>query len=90
MKRRCVACICGAASDAVKPVMDLFFSLFGDRKLRLHFHRFMLRVHEELTQLQGHSDPLLIVADRFKAETDILCFDEFLSPTLPTQCCLVP
>ncbi|MDE8556250.1 cell division protein ZapE [Pantoea vagans] len=59
-------------------VMDLFFqSIPGDRKLRLHFHRFMLRVHEELTQLQGQSDPLLIVADKFKAETDILCFDEF-------------
>jgi cell division protein ZapE len=37
----------------------------------------MLRVHEELTQLQGHSDPLEIVADHFKAETDVLCFDEF-------------
>ncbi|MGJ0192216.1 cell division protein ZapE [Pantoea sp. RRHST58] len=59
-------------------VMDLFFqSIPGNRKLRLHFHRFMLRVHEELTQLQGESDPLLIIADRFKAETDILCFDEF-------------
>lgn len=59
-------------------VMDLFFqSIPGDRKLRLHFHRFMLRVHEELTQLQGQSDPLLIIADKFKAETDILCFDEF-------------
>ncbi len=59
-------------------VMDLFFqSIPGERKLRLHFHRFMLRVHEELTQLQGQSDPLQIVADRFKAETDILCFDEF-------------
>lgn len=49
----------------------------GERKQRLHFHRFMLRVHEELTTLQGHSDPLEIVADRFKAETDVLCFDEF-------------
>jgi cell division protein ZapE len=59
-------------------VMDLFFqSIPGDRKLRLHFHRFMLRVHQELTQLQGQSDPLLIIADRFKAECDILCFDEF-------------
>jgi cell division protein ZapE len=37
----------------------------------------MLRVHEELTALQGKSDPLEIVADRFKAETDVLCFDEF-------------
>ncbi|MBE5252761.1 cell division protein ZapE [Mixta mediterraneensis] len=59
-------------------VMDLFFqSIPGNRKLRLHFHRFMLRVHEELTMLQGQSDPLLIIADRFKAETDVLCFDEF-------------
>ena len=59
-------------------LMDMFFqSLPGDRKMRLHFHRFMLRVHEELTQLQGQSDPLEIVADGFKAETDILCFDEF-------------
>jgi len=59
-------------------LMDMFFqSLPGKRKLRLHFHRFMLRVHEELTQLQGQSDPLEKVADSFKAETDILCFDEF-------------
>jgi len=59
-------------------LMDMFFqSLPGDRKLRLHFHRFMLRVHEELAELQGHSDPLEKVADSFKAETDILCFDEF-------------
>lgn len=59
-------------------LMDMFYqSLPGERKQRLHFHRFMLRVHEELTALQGHSDPLEIVADRFKAETDVLCFDEF-------------
>lgn len=59
-------------------LMDIFYqSLPGERKQRLHFHRFMLRVHEELTALQGKSDPLEIVADRFKAETDVLCFDEF-------------
>ena len=59
-------------------LMDMFYqSLPGTRKQRLHFHRFMLRVHEELTALQGKSDPLEIVADRFKAETDVLCFDEF-------------
>jgi cell division protein ZapE len=59
-------------------LMDMFFhSLPGERKLRLHFHRFMLRVHEELNQLQGHEDPLEIVADGFKAQTDVLCFDEF-------------
>ncbi len=69
-------------------LMDMFYqSLPGERKQRLHFHRFMLRVHEELTTLQGHSDPLEIVADRFKAQTDVLCFDEFLSPTSPMPCC---
>ena len=59
-------------------LMDLFYqSLPGERKLRLHFHRFMLRVHEELGRLQGHSDPLEIVADDFKAQADVICFDEF-------------
>lgn len=59
-------------------LMDMFFqSIPGERKLRLHFHRFMLRVHEELTALQGHSDPLESVADGFKAQADVICFDEF-------------
>ncbi|MBS9425894.1 cell division protein ZapE [Photorhabdus caribbeanensis] len=59
-------------------LMDMFYqSLPSERKLRLHFHRFMLRVHEELKALQGHENPLDIVADGFKAETDVLCFDEF-------------
>lgn len=59
-------------------LMDLFYqSLPGERKQRLHFHRFMLRVHEELISLQGQIDPLEILADRFKSETDVLCFDEF-------------
>lgn len=59
-------------------LMDMFFhSLPGERKLRLHFHRFMLRVHEELTELQGQENPLEVIADGFKAQTDIVCFDEF-------------
>ncbi|AEF47549.1 AFG1-family ATPase [Serratia sp. AS12] len=59
-------------------LMDMFFhSLPGERKLRLHFHRFMLRVHEELTELQGQENPLEMIADGFKAQTDVVCFDEF-------------
>ncbi|MEI7364280.1 cell division protein ZapE, partial [Pectobacterium parmentieri] len=59
-------------------LMDMFFhSLPAERKMRLHFHRFMLRVHEELNQFQGQENPLEKVADGFKAETDVLCFDEF-------------
>ena len=44
--------------------------------LRLHFHRFMGRVHAELAKLKGQRDPLQAVARRF-AETPLLCLDEF-------------
>ena len=59
-------------------LVDTFYEcLPTTRKLRIHFHRFMHRVHEELKLLKGVSDPLEKVADKFKQETDILCFDEF-------------
>ena len=59
-------------------LVDTFFDcLPGQRKMRIHFHRFMHRVHEELKLLKGVSDPLQKVADKFKQETDIICFDEF-------------
>lgn len=59
-------------------LMDTFCAVLpGERVLRMHFHRFMLRVHDELKQLREVTDPLKRVADRFKAECDLLCFDEF-------------
>ncbi|WP_369308661.1 cell division protein ZapE [Providencia rettgeri] len=59
-------------------LMDMFYeSLPGDRKLRLHFHRFMKKVQEDLMSLQGQENPLDIIADEFKKQTDVLCFDEF-------------
>ncbi|MBD1577215.1 MULTISPECIES: cell division protein ZapE [Vibrio] len=59
-------------------LMDLFFdALPHSKKSRMHFHRFMLRVHDELGSLQNTSDPLEVVADRLKQEADIICFDEF-------------
>lgn len=59
-------------------LVDTFFDcLPTERKLRIHFHRFMHKVHEDLTELAGQPNPLELVADRFKAQTDILCFDEF-------------
>jgi cell division protein ZapE len=58
--------------------MDNFFeSLPFDKKMRIHFHRFMQRVHTELKTLKGQSNPLLIVADRLSDEARIICFDEF-------------
>lgn len=59
-------------------MMDMFYeSLTIDRKMRLHFHHFMQRVHKELHKLQGESDPLEKVADIIYEEAVIICFDEF-------------
>ncbi len=59
-------------------LMDLFYqSLPFDKKLRLHFHHFMHRIHAELALLDGEENPLLIVADKLARETNVLCFDEF-------------
>ncbi|MGF1680660.1 AFG1 family ATPase [Photobacterium minamisatsumaniensis] len=59
-------------------LVDTFFDcLPTERKMRVHFHRFMHRVHHEMQQLGQQADPLEVVADRFKLETDIICFDEF-------------
>ncbi|MEM8499514.1 MAG: cell division protein ZapE [Pseudomonadota bacterium] len=59
-------------------LMDLFYeSLPGSRKLRVHFHRFMRRVHAELTSLEGTKNPLEQVASRLATEVDVICFDEF-------------
>lgn len=48
-----------------------------ERKMRVHFHRFMRRVHSELTALEGERNPLEIVADRIAGEVVVICFDEF-------------
>ena len=59
-------------------LMDLFHeTLPVARKRRFHFHRFMQRVHAELRDLEGRSDPLKTVAERFATEAQVLCFDEF-------------
>ena len=58
-------------------LVDLFFdSLPGTRKLRLHFHRFMRLVHDDLRELGNIQDPLERVADRFCEKADVLCLDE--------------
>jgi cell division protein ZapE len=59
-------------------LMDLFFhALPGERKLRMHFHRFMQMVHRRLREEQGRSDPLEFVARGLAVDADVLCFDEF-------------
>jgi cell division protein ZapE len=59
-------------------LMDSFYeSLPLERKMRVHFHRFMRRVHDDLKTLAGQKNPLEKVADRIARETRVLCFDEF-------------
>lgn len=59
-------------------LMDAFFdALPTERKMRVHFHRFMYRVHDELKRLGDVENPLSKVADQFKKESDVVCFDEF-------------
>lgn len=59
-------------------LMDIFFHcLPGERKLRMHFHRFMQRVHRGLYANRGRKNPLDLVAADICAQADVLCFDEF-------------
>ena len=58
-------------------LMDLFHDCLRQRKLRLHWHRFMRRVQRELQAKAGAADPLRLVAEGFARRARILCFDEF-------------
>jgi cell division protein ZapE len=59
-------------------LMDLFYECLPEHdRLRMHFHRFMQRVHNELRALSGTPNPLQHVADSLAREGTVLCFDEF-------------
>ena len=59
-------------------LMDNFYeSLPFKQKMRIHFHRFMQRVHAELKTLDQQKNPLTVVARRLSDEARIICFDEF-------------
>jgi len=58
-------------------LMNLFYQCLPiDKKLRLHFHRFMQIAHEELNTLEGVEDPLQQVAKNFASKAQIICLDE--------------
>lgn len=59
-------------------LMDVFYDCLPfEKKMRVHFHRFMQHVHRQLRDLPEQSDPLISVADNLAAETRVICFDEF-------------
>jgi cell division protein ZapE len=59
-------------------LMDLFFqNLAITSKKRIHFHRFMEEVHQQLSCCSGQSDPLKFIAKSWAKKIKVLCFDEF-------------
>ncbi|MDM7861848.1 cell division protein ZapE [Alteromonas sp. ASW11-36] len=59
-------------------LVDTFYECLPfERKMRIHFHRFMHRVHQELKPLAGQSDPLKLIAAKLAEEARVICFDEF-------------
>jgi len=60
-------------------LMNLFYeSLPFENKLRLHFHHFMLDVHEQLARLHNLKNPLTVIANGFAKNYRVLCLDEFI------------
>ena len=59
-------------------LMDLFYQcLPEERKMRMHFHRFMLMVNKRLNGQSSLKNPLQQVALDIAEEVDLICFDEF-------------
>ena len=67
-------------------LMDIFFKRCPDpRKRRVHFHDFMVEVHDRITAHRvllrtgktRQADPIVPVAEAIAAESRVICFDEF-------------
>jgi cell division protein ZapE len=72
--------LCGPVGRGKSMLMDLFFAAApGPRKRRVHFHAFMLEVHDRIEQERRDKtrEPIAKVAADIAAEAALLCFDEF-------------
>lgn len=60
-------------------LMDIFFqALSFKQKRRVHFHQFMLEVHQQLRECQGRAGPLQLVTHNLAKQFRVLCLDEFI------------
>ncbi len=60
-------------------LMDIFYnSLKTKKKKRLHFHRFMQELHDDLNKFSKEDDPINTIVENLSKECEVLCFDEFL------------
>ncbi len=56
---------------------DMFYkSVPGKRKLRMHYHRFMLLVHHELKELGNRVEPLDLITENWAQKVRLLVLDE--------------
>jgi cell division protein ZapE len=71
----------GGVGRGKSMLMDLAFAAIGEpRKRRVHFHEFMLEVHERLRveRLKEEGDPIPPLAEAIAAEARLLAFDEMV------------
>jgi cell division protein ZapE len=74
--------IFGAVGRGKSMLMDLFFETAPvEKKRRVHFHEFMLEVHDRLhrhrQEATAEGDDVAVLADAIAADATLLCFDEF-------------
>jgi cell division protein ZapE len=72
--------LCGPVGRGKSMLMDLFFrSVPNLRKRRVHFHAFMLDLHDRIERERrtNAGQPILKVASDVAGEAALLCFDEF-------------
>ena len=71
----------GGVGRGKSMLMDLFHdTLKLTRKRRVHFHAFMLEVHQIMREVRAaeSGDPIPLLAQRIAADVDVLAFDEMV------------
>ena len=69
--------IWGGVGRGKTHLFDLFFDAIPfDKKIRIHFHRFMREVHIQLNKLGKIENPLDHVAEHFSKQARVICLDE--------------